>query len=418
MEEEISPANQPSHPESYTIWGMMSLPRCYSSLVPAITAVLLLAACVDITPPWAGLRDAGGGSDATADRAGGTSALRSDAGSGGSGGSIATDGTMTGGTATDGASQTATGGATGGSAGSAADAAATGGMAGTGGTGGFVAADAGAEADPASSLDVGIDVPFSADTNLPSELETGVSDGAETGESDGSGTGGTGDVRTDAAPTPMIISIDFVGGMSTGAAGASGTVVMDAGESAGVKRATHWNSAPGATGSLSSLVSASGSATAASASWSVPALGGDSIWSVAFTDAPGDVRMMNGYLDPRSVTLPATISVTGLPNAVDSGYDVYVYCCSFMDSPDTRNYQYKIGSTTYSVTQTGPSASTFPGYTLAAGGDAGAAGAGNYVVFRNVTGPSFTMTAQPRPSTYGTERAPVNGIQIVFPSGY
>ena len=41
---------------------------------------------------------------------------------------------------------------------------------------------------------------------------------------------------------------------------------MDPNESAGVKRAAHWNSAPGDTGSLAALVSSSGSATAASAS--------------------------------------------------------------------------------------------------------------------------------------------------------
>jgi hypothetical protein len=42
---------------------------------------------------------------------------------------------------------------------------------------------------------------------------------------------------------------------------------------------------------------------------------------------------------------------------------------------------------------------------------------GNYVVFRNVTGSSFTLTAQPMPSTWGIQRAPVNGMQIVYPSG-
>jgi hypothetical protein len=217
----------------------------------------------------------------------------------------------------------------------------------------------------------------------------------------------------------QILSIDFVGGMPNGAAAPSGTVVMAASETAGVKPAAHWNSATGSTGSLSSLVLASGAATSASASWSlIPIDGAIDTWSNAFVDAPGDTRMMNGYLDPRSSALPATINVTGLSDPMNSGYDVYVYCYSNMDSPDTRVYEYMIGQTTYSVTQTGPSTSTFPGYALASGADGGGAGAGNYVVFRNVTGPSFTLTAQPRMSTYGTERAPVNGIQIVYPTGY
>jgi hypothetical protein len=42
----------------------------------------------------------------------------------------------------------------------------------------------------------------------------------------------------------------------------------------------------------------------------------------------------------------------------------------------------------------------------------------NYVVFRHMTASSFTLTALPQPSTMGTARAPVNGIQIVYPSGY
>jgi hypothetical protein len=44
-------------------------------------------------------------------------------------------------------------------------------------------------------------------------------------------------------------------------------------------------------------------------------------------------------------------------------------------------------------------------------------GSGNYVVFRNVTGTSFTLTATPGTTTGNEHRAPVNGIQIVYPSG-
>jgi len=53
---------------------------------------------------------------------------------------------------------------------------------------------------------------------------------------------------------------------------------------------------------------------------------------------------------------------------------------------------------------------TFTGYTLAPAG-----GAGNYVVFRNLTGASFTLTATP--DSGSTKRAPVNGLQIVAPTG-
>jgi hypothetical protein len=367
-----------------------------------------------------------------------------------------------------GTSQVATGGTAGSmvvDAGSLADAAAgdargtggTGGIVaadaagearGTGGTGGIVAADAAGDAtgpetgdsggatdaaiaDLALPQDVGVDVPFSLDTNLPPDLGLVTRDTAEAGApdapgadaSDGSATGeagGTGDVGTDSAPAPVIISIDFVGGSPSSGSPPSGTVVMGAGESAGVKPATHWNSAPGDKDTLSSLVAASGSTTTASATWNVDEIDSQTdTWSNFFTDAPGDTRMMNGYLDPRAVNYNATISVTGLPNPVSSGYDVYVYFYSYMSGVETRLYQYSIGATTYSVTQTGPSTtSTCPAYRLASGADAGAAGEGNYVVFHNLNGDHFTLTALPAQNSSGQQRAPVNGIQIVYPSGY
>ena len=445
-----APASRLPH---HIFWGMINVTRSYSPVLSAIAAVLLFTACVDLTRPWEGWQDAATGS-------GGTLAPGTDAGRGGSGGStttLPTGGTAAGGAATGGTSQTATGGTAGSivvDAGAAADAAATGDTqgtggaggvvatdAGTGGTGGVVAADAAAEApgtetgdtggatdvgaaaDAASPEDVGLDVPFSADT-LPSDLGIVASDTAETGESDGSSTDGndgpgTGDVGTDSAPAPVIISIDFVGGSPNSGSPPSGTVVMGASESAGVKPATHWNSAPGDKGTLSSLVAASGSTTTASATWNVDEIDSQTdTYSNFFTDAPGDTRMMNGYLDPRSVNYNATITVTGLPNPVSSGYDVYLYFYSYMSGVETRLYQYNIGATTYSVTQTGPSVtSTCPAYRLASGADAGTAGEGNYVVFHNLNGDHFTLTARPAQNSSGQQRAPVNGIQIVYPSG-
>ncbi len=48
---------------------------------------------------------------------------------------------------------------------------------------------------------------------------------------------------------------------------------------------------------------------------------------------------------------------------MNSAYDVYVYCYSkYGGSGGTRTAQYGIGSTTFSVTQTGTSVSTFPGF--------------------------------------------------------
>jgi len=186
-----------------------------------------------------------------------------------------------------------------------------------------------------------------------------------------------------------------------------------------VKPAKQWNTAPGSAGTNLPLMSAGGNPTTALASWNVNAIDvATDTWSNLFADVAGDTRMMNGYLDPRAFNYNATISVTGLPNPVSSGYDVYVYFYSNIPGVETRLYQYNIGTTTYSVTQTGPSASACPAYRLASDGDAGTAGEGNYVVFRNLNGDHFTLTALPAQNSSGQQRAPVNGIQIVYPSGY
>jgi hypothetical protein len=97
---------------------------------------------------------------------------------------------------------------------------------------------------------------------------------------------------------------------------------------------------------------------------------------------------------------------------MSSGYDVYVYCRGDISMADTRTFRYTIGSTTHTVTETGPTVHTYVGHTLAP-----EQGTGDYVVFRNVTGTSFTLTAQPGTSTAEMPRAPVNGIQIVYPAG-
>jgi hypothetical protein len=208
----------------------------------------------------------------------------------------------------------------------------------------------------------------------------------------------------------MIISVRFVGGRT---GGNPGTVAMADSESAGVKPATHWNSAASKTGTLSSLVAADSTATSASVTWN-----SSSVYTVPFTDASGDAHMMNGFLEAID-TVSTTINVT-LPSPMSGGYDVYVYCYGNID-PTTRTYQYTIQDathlTTHSVNQTGRSVTTFPGHSPA---PTGGTGAGTYVLFQNLTGTAFTLTATPTGSTAlptPVLRAPVNGIQIVYPSG-
>jgi hypothetical protein len=114
-----------------------------------------------------------------------------------------------------------------------------------------------------------------------------------------------------------------------------------------------------------------------------------------------------------------TVGVT-LPSSISGGYDVYVYCYGYVDA-STRTYQYAIQDatqlTTKSVSQTGHSATLLPGHSPAPA--VGGTGAGTYVLFQNLTGTSFTLTATPLSSsaTPPALRAPVNGIQIVYPSG-
>jgi len=184
-------------------------------------------------------------------------------------------------------------------------------------------------------------------------------------------------------------------------------------ETAGVKPAMRWNSAAGNAGTLATLTMADGTSVTASLVWSSPVAGSATgTYRVGYADMTGDTRMMNGYLDPGDPTMPATVTVSGLPASITTaGYDVYVYVTGYVPS-GTRTYNYAIGSAAAVVSQTGPTSTTFPGYTLAP-----SMGAGNYVVFKQLSSATFTLTATPGTGSGTQTRAPVNGVQIVSPSG-
>jgi hypothetical protein len=186
-----------------------------------------------------------------------------------------------------------------------------------------------------------------------------------------------------------VISIDFVGG---------GTA-MAATETAGVVRASRWNSAALATGSLTSLLTSTGASTTAGVMWS-----GENVHTLGIADVAGDSRMMNGYLDPFGT---GTVTVTSLPTSFTTGgYDVYVYANGAVPSGMARTGSYAVAGTTMMLMQGAntPYAGT---YTQAVGG-----AAGNYLVFRGLNATSFTLSATPGPAT-GAARAPINGVQIV-----
>ena len=192
------------------------------------------------------------------------------------------------------------------------------------------------------------------------------------------------------------VSVNFVG---------SGNM-MAASESAGVVSKFNWNQALTAAGTLS-LVDETGTATGASVTWSAPgAAPTPGIWSLPITDAPNDVRMMEGYLDP--IGGSATAAFSGLP-ATTYGYDVYVYADGD-NATATRTASYQIsgtGITTTSATITDNASTNFSGgYVLANNS------AGNYVKF-SVNAPQFTITATAVSASDNTLRAPLNGIEIV-----
>ncbi len=236
--------------------------------------------------------------------------------------------------------------------------------------------------------------------------------GTGSGAAGGTGTsGGTG-----GANGPFVLSIDFVGITPASAGGAGGMSVtpipMAATETAGVKPAANWNSATGPMGSLMALRLSSGTTTEAGVAWNAPpGPGSAGVYGVGLTDAPGNARMMNGYLDPTATAMPATVVVTNLPvDIAASGYDVYVYTMNRITTGN-RTYKYTIGGATLTVTQAGPSPSMLPAFVTLAPGSVN--GPANYIVFRNIKDASFMLTATPDTGN----RAPINGIQIVSPTG-
>ena len=204
-------------------------------------------------------------------------------------------------------------------------------------------------------------------------------------------------VVSSVAPGQGVISIDLVG---TGTAMASS-------ETAGVVPKSFWNQASGASNGTTplALVDETGSATTATATWSDPLA---TVWKLPITDAPGNTRMMIGYLNGKSGN--ATVAVTGLP-ANSNGYDVYIYTDGD-NGTATRTATYQMsgsGSTTTSVTVTDAPGVNFSGTFVQA---SNSRGNGNYVVF-TILGTDFTLTAIPGAASDNNPRAPVNGLQIV-----
>ena len=193
-----------------------------------------------------------------------------------------------------------------------------------------------------------------------------------------------------ARTTARAIGIDFVG---------AGTA-MNATETAGVVPQANWNSATGSSQSTGlSLVDDTVAPTSATVVWSA-----NSASATSISDQAGNRRMMRGHLNTTSSTV-STVTVSGL---ADATYDVYVYVDGDNGS-SSRTASYRIsgaGISTATINLTDAANTNFSGSFIQASGSNG-----NYVKFR-ISASGFTVTGTPSGS-FGTRRAPINGVQIV-----
>ncbi|HEY7115969.1 MAG TPA: PEP-CTERM sorting domain-containing protein [Tepidisphaeraceae bacterium] len=232
-----------------------------------------------------------------------------------------------------------------------------------------------------------------------------------------------------------VIGIDFFGG---GGGGGVAATQMGATESAGAIPSTNWNSLTNNTQATpQALMDSTGAATTATVTWN-----SNNTWNIPGTDTPGDLRMMKGYLDAADFsTAPAppasgnttTVTVAGVPAGIASSpYSVIVYYDGD-NGGSNRTGKFSIsGALTGNATLYGRDAAnaTFNGVylqgqtpvdplngdTTMVDGNATAAllvPAGNFMVFTGLTGDTFTLSAQSYVASDNTNRASVNGIQIV-----
>lgn len=149
--------------------------------------------------------------------------------------------------------------------------------------------------------------------------------------------------------------------------------------------------------------------------WATP--GGETHAFASMPVSPGDYALLQGYLDtgsPGGVSTTNTVSVAGLKFPL---YNVIVYSAGDNGSA-TRVGQYTLttssGSGTKYVRDEGGQPD-FDGNWLEADATSGGPGAaaGNYCVFRNVRGSSFTLKSCGQYASDGNPRGPLNALQIV-----
>ena len=217
----------------------------------------------------------------------------------------------------------------------------------------------------------------------------------------------------------QVVSIDWYGG---GGGGGTTQAVMTADEVAGVVPRANWNSlTPNVQATPQNLLTDTGSA-GGNVVWT-----SQNTWNTTHVQAPGDLRMMKGYIDTNDTSI-TTVTVAGLPSSITSvPYSVIVYFDGD-NGTQQRVGRYAIGDQvlwardpggaftgTYLQGQT--AVDPLPGAT-GTGLDSQVAAAdavpgGNFLVFSGLAGDTFTLSAQASVSSGTTNRAAINGIQIL-----
>jgi hypothetical protein len=222
--------------------------------------------------------------------------------------------------------------------------------------------------------------------------------------------------------TAQSIGIDWFGGNGTG-----DQTALLAGESAGVIPQTNWNSFlddPAVASETFPLNLGNGTASGASVTFS----GSPNDWDTNITATTSmNNKMMLGYIDTNDTSI-TTVAVNGLPASFTGpGYNVYVYYDGD-NGTQHRVGRYEIngvsmwgrdagvnfdGTFTQGQTATDPA----PGMSGTGLDNLAAAvatvPAGNYMVFGPLTSANFTLNVQASASAGGTNRAALNGMQIV-----
>ncbi|MFC1758641.1 LamG-like jellyroll fold domain-containing protein [Planctomycetota bacterium] len=179
-----------------------------------------------------------------------------------------------------------------------------------------------------------------------------------------------------------------------------GATLLGPADEVGFVPATNWNNFQNNGGiglfnpDSTPLVDSAGAESDATISWEVGASAFNS------NNGQGNQRMMEGWFGLNEGDA-GYISIEDIPESFTSAtYDAYVYFDSDRVAPNERTMSFTVGDTTLAGREL---PTNYQGGLFEASGDV----AGNYVVFRDLVGSTFTLTAD---SDEG--RAAINGLQI------